>query len=356
MIGKRTPNGCSFSTVLAGPNTPTWISRALPFLSLIPRIIHKRNLPKLRPTQYSFNSIRRLLSAISPKKIHQRLQDLASSNSLTSHLCIALRTIGTKKSIPMLIKFLQRDSKDSEAEWQANMQTGVMEMAVTSALWKLNGRKHVFTQSQWNAWWQSVEPDFTVQRDRELPEHQTFVTAARVKRLITLLTTDEEAAQERLISLGSAALPYLLTELSAELSKSPMSVSAEENSNTSPRLIRLAWVIDELGATEKLPSGLRQKYFTQRFANANNDPSFLPLFEDAVCRALTHCSFADFCSICLETAVLRDDQFQQVSRLGLCSVRPGRYGRSRCVLPLSQRSRVPASVRLLSESVNRNAW
>jgi len=125
---------------------------------------------------------------------------------------------------------------------------------------------------------------------------------------VSSLATNEEEPRERLISLDSAALPDLLGELSAELPKPPLKDANAGNATPSPQLLRLAWVIDELEGTDKLPAGLRRKYLTQRFASANNEASFLPLFEDTVCRALSHCSFADFCSICLEAAHSPDGQ------------------------------------------------
>lgn len=233
-------------------------------------------------------------------RIHQRLKQLAASDSFTPHLVIVLRSTGTRESIPLLIGLLEQDSRVGEFP-ERGMQIGITEMAVTSALWNLTGRRHVFTSTQWKTWWQSVEPDFVVARDRERPEHHALVTVDRVNALLKELATNEVAARERLIALGPLALPHLLAALAAELPKPPLEDANPETVRVSPQSVRLAWVIDELGATADLPSGLRRAYFTQRFASASLYIGSSPLDEEAACRALSHCSFADFCSICIET-------------------------------------------------------
>ncbi|MBC7819138.1 MAG: HEAT repeat domain-containing protein, partial [Planctomycetaceae bacterium] len=245
--------------------------------------------------------IRRLIELGQPAtaRVHQRLKTLAASDRLAAHIAIVVRSTGTADSIPLLIKLLERNSKEDAAPGKA-MQTGITELAVTTALWKLTGRKHIFTAAEWKKWWQSVEPDFVVQRERQRPEFQARVTADRVNALMKELATNEEAARERLISFGPAVLPHLLTALSAKLSKPPLNDAKLDAAKSSPQSVRLAWVIDELGATDKLPFGLRRAYFKQRFADASNYIGYLPLDEDAACRALSHCTFADFCSICLD--------------------------------------------------------
>ncbi len=119
------------------------------------------------------------------------------------------------------------------------------------------------------------------------------------------LATNEVAARERLISLGPAALPHLLKVLSVAESLR----DSESASRSGAATRRLAWVIDELGATDKLPPKLRRDYFTQRFEEVGVQVAAFPIHEQAACRALSDCSFADFCHICLKADGRRQDQY-----------------------------------------------
>lgn len=239
-------------------------------------------------------------------RVLQRLNGLAASDALATHLTLVLRSAGTTESVPALIKLLKTspstvlDGTLSLDDAQKNFQASVTQVAATSALWKLTGRKHVFTPDQWEKWWQSVKPDFVVPRERQRPEFVSRVTLERVNSLANDLATNEVAARERLISLGPVALPHLLTLLATEPPKPPLDSATLDAAKLSPQSKRLAWVIDELGATDKLPAKLRRDYFTQRFSNDGTYAGMYPIDEDALCRALSHCSFADYCSVFLE--------------------------------------------------------
>ncbi len=239
-------------------------------------------------------------------RVLQRLNGLAASDALATHLTLVLRSAGTTESVPALIMLLKtsptapNDGTQNIDAFQKNFQASVTQVAATSALWKLTGRKHVFTPDQWEKWWQSVKPDFVVPRERQRPEFVSGVTLERVNSLANDLATNEVAARERLISLGPAALPHLLTLLATELPKPPLDSATLDAAKLSPQSKRLAWVIDELGATDKLPAKLRRDYFTQRFSDDGTYAGMYPIDEDALCRALSHCSFADYCSVFLE--------------------------------------------------------
>ncbi len=238
-------------------------------------------------------------------RVHQRLNGLAASDLLATHLTLVLRSAGGTESVSVLIKLLKTtpktvlDGKQSIDHELKGFQASVTQVAVTSALWKLTGRKHIFTPDQWEKWWLSVKPDFVVLRDRQRPEFVSRVTLERVNALANDLATNEVAARERLISLGPAALSHLLTLLAVELPKPPLNAATQDAVNVSPQSVRLAWVIDELGATDKLPAKLRREYFERRMADGDTHVGSCPIDEDAFCRALSHCSFAEFCSICM---------------------------------------------------------
>lgn len=240
------------------------------------------------------------LGEVAVRRVHQRLNGLTASDLLATHLTLVLRSVGTKESVPVLIKLMKTtpiaasDGTQSIDEFQKNFQASVTQIAVTSALWKLTGRKHLFTPDQWEKWWQSVKPDFVAPLERTRPEFALRVTPERVESLVGELATNELAARERLIALGPAAVPHLLKVLSLPESlrdpTSPSDVAA----------IRMAWVIDELGATDTLSAKLRRDYFTHRFSNDDTYAGMYPIDEDALGRVLSYGSFADFCSIYLE--------------------------------------------------------
>ncbi|MFM9962446.1 MAG: M56 family metallopeptidase [Planctomycetaceae bacterium] len=244
-------------------------------------------------------------------RVHQRLIGLTASDLLATHLTLVLRSVGGTESVPVLIKLMKTtpntvlDGTQSLDHEQKGFQASVTQIAVTSALWKLTGRRQIFTPDQWEKWWLSVKPDFVVPRDRQRPEFVSRVTLERVNALANDLATNEVAARERLISLGPAALPHLLKLLSVAESLR----DSESASRSDAATRRLAWVIDELGATDKLPAKLRRDYFTQRFEDDGAHVTVSPIQEQAACRALSHCSFADFCHICLKADGRRQDQY-----------------------------------------------
>jgi HEAT repeat protein len=237
--------------------------------------------------------------------INKRLKALLPSDEMTPHLVLALRAVGNSESVPTLIGLLEK--MPGEPEIGGAGPGSITRLAATSALWKQTGRKQIFSPKQWQAWWKSVESDFVPERDRDRLDVQVRVTADRVDRLVNELSRDEVAARERLVVLGSAALPYLLELFDA---KSPDRLDDSTPQKDKQSLVRLAWVIDELGGTAKLPQRLRREYFTQRFSSVKNVVAIFPIEEDAACRAMIHCSYADFCKICL--AVDREMGNQQM--------------------------------------------
>lgn len=236
-------------------------------------------------------------------QIHKRLKAQLPAEPLTSHLILVLRSIGNAESIPILIKLLER--MPEEAALAGNGPSSITRLAATSALWKLTGRKHVFSVEKWSDWWHSVEPDFIPERDRQQPGFQARVKAERVDRLIHELATNEAAARERLVVLGPAALPPLMDALNTKM---PLVFDESVSNADKQSLFRLAWVIDELGATAKLQVALRRDYFIERFSDNQNLILASPIEDDAACRALIHCSFADFCTICLAVDQYKGNQ------------------------------------------------
>ena len=253
---------------------------------------------------------RRLIELGEPAaaRVHRQLQTMTSKDPIAAHLAIVLRSVGTTESIPLLISLLEPAPK-AEGTPGDGMQSSITELAVTSALWKLTGRKHIYTHKQWNQWWQSVKPDFILPADREKPEFQKLVTADRVNTLIKELETNEVGARETLIALGPATLPSLRAAL---FRLKPATLPSDGTGADDQRLlqaVRLAWVLDELGATEKIPAHVRREYFKARFSETGALLQSQPIEEDAACRALSHCSFADFCTIAIASDRVIANQF-----------------------------------------------
>ncbi|MFN0130745.1 MAG: M56 family metallopeptidase [Verrucomicrobiales bacterium] len=250
--------------------------------------------------------------------VHQRLNGLKATDLMAAHLTLVLRSAGTTESVPVLVKLLKTipsiepDGTQSLESSVRGVQGSVTQIAVTSALWKLTGRKHVLTADQCEKWWQSVESDFVVPRERETPEFVLRITPQRINDLVKGLSTNEVAAREKLIVIGPLALPHLMMALQAELEQRPDKGEFQPGEARS-QARRIAWVMDELGATDKLPTALRRNYFAQRFGEGMSYGGYAPIEEQAVCRALSYCSFADFCTICVHAE--RASEEPQVWRL-----------------------------------------
>jgi beta-lactamase regulating signal transducer with metallopeptidase domain/WD40 repeat protein/HEAT repeat protein len=242
--------------------------------------------------------------------VNRRLAKADPKSPLAAHLAAALRATGNADSVPVLIDLLKRGAKQDPPRNTATIGRvfGVnAELAATAALWTLTDRQQQFTPQQWEKWWDGVKPDFVVAGDRQRPEVMGRVTAERVQQLVPELAQQEEFSRERLIVLGPAAVPHLVSVLQAELKQRPADARLEPNASR-PMAQRLAWVIDELGATDKIPTELRREYFTRRFAELGAYVGSFPIEELAACRALSHCSFADFCRICLSADGQTDGQ------------------------------------------------
>ena len=238
--------------------------------------------------------------------LNRVLRTVDPRDVVASQLAVVLKSRGDVESIPVLIDFLKRASPVQNQVDSAVLTLGETsittstELAATVALWSLTGRKHHLTPIQWVQWWQSVKPGFVIARERSLDEFTRQVTPDRVDALVKELAKDEDANRERLIALGPSAIPHLLKALSDDSKDSASSAPASEPS-VRPLSFRLAWVIDELEGTDKLPPELRLAFFKDRFSQLVGHMGLSPLEEVAACRALSCCSFAEICAICLET-------------------------------------------------------
>ncbi|MFT4558465.1 MAG: WD40 repeat protein, partial [Planctomycetaceae bacterium] len=186
-------------------------------------------------------------------KVQQRL--LKAKPQVASHLALVLRSTGNAESIPVLIQLLKRLSQQTGAT-RGGSSTNTS-FVLTSALWKLTGRRHSFTPEQWEQWWNGVRQDFSVARDRQTPEFKSLVTAERVRQIVSQLSDQEVSARNRLIELGPAAVEHLIATLKGELTQHPDDADSKPGEARSLSM-RLAWVIDELGATKRqAPSSSR---------------------------------------------------------------------------------------------------
>lgn len=220
-----------------------------------------------------------------------------ASPQLAMHLAIVLRSVGDETSIPLLLWKLEEITNSVQAptarqtEFQASL-------AITSALWELTGQKHSFTPEQWQTWWDGVSVGYVVARKRKMigedePSTQKFAT-----ELLEQLREKEYPTRDRIIVQGPTMIPHFL----AALEKEPVQLLDIETVIQLPRpmALRIAWALDELGATRELPEMVRQYYFRSRFVEKWNDPKSQSVDELALCRALSHCEFSDFCNILLE--------------------------------------------------------
>lgn len=177
-------------------------------------------------------------------------------------LAAILGLVGDRESVPLLIDLLTRPATPAAqpvvrrlgaaGPWASPRRTETY-LAATWALWELSGRKFqntspvLISSTEWKTWWQAVDKSFHPARDRA----KLRVTEAQVALLVAQLgAKDDELVRERLIVLGPNALPHLFKALAGEKSQKLR--------------IRLAWVIDELGAVAKVPAPLRRVYFTHR--------------------------------------------------------------------------------------------
>jgi beta-lactamase regulating signal transducer with metallopeptidase domain/HEAT repeat protein len=240
--------------------------------------------------------VRQLISLGESARIRTQERLPSAAPQVQSHLALVLRSTGNANSIPVLIQSLRR-LNDSELTARPP-SAAISALALTSALWELTGRKHQFSAAEWERWWNEVKTDFVVARERQRPEFMASVTKERVAALARELANDEKTNRERLIALGKAATPYLLELLRDEMQRAPVSEFTTPGATRTPSM-RLAWVIDELGGTQELPALVRLAYFTQRFSASSFSANTQPVDEDALSRALSHCSFAEYCSIYL---------------------------------------------------------
>jgi uncharacterized protein (TIGR03067 family) len=244
--------------------------------------------------------------------VNQRLKTIDPRHPMAVYLASVLRQVGDSDSIPILIDLLKRcdQSITGDANKFAVFPSST-QLAATSALWTLTGRQKLFTPIQWERWWIGVKTDYVVARNRSLPEFTARVTSDRVTRLTKDLVDREVIARERLLVLGPTAIPILFKELDAELLLAAPRAVAEDSR---PMTQRFAWVIDELGGTDKLPASLLKDYFIRRFVDSETNFTYDPIETSAVCRALSNCPFADFCSICLATDGQRVQGDRQLRR------------------------------------------
>jgi hypothetical protein len=220
-----------------------------------------------------------------------------ASPQLAMHLAIVLRSVGDETSIPLLLRKLEEITNGGQAPTVRQSEFRAC-LAITSALWELTGQKYSFTPEQWQTWWDGVSVGFVVARKREMigegdPRTQEFAT-----ELLEKLREKEYPTRDRIILQGPAMIPHLL----AALEKEPVQLLDSETVIQQPRpmALRIAWTLDELGATHELSDMVRQYYFRSRFVETWNDPESQSVDELALCRALSHCGFSVFCDILLE--------------------------------------------------------
>ncbi len=217
----------------------------------------------------------RFFSAI---PINRRLADVPPEHAAAVRLALVLRETGGAGSVPALIDLLRRaTAKDAPPQLAFRRHHTVM--AATSALWRITGRHLAQSADAWDRWWAMIDhDDFLPVRDRSLRS----VTAAEVRSLVDELAKAELPAREKLFALGPNAWPELVRALP----------DADD-----PLRGRLAWVIDELGATNKLPRDLRTDYFIGRLSS-EKARSFD--WERVVLRSLKRQEFADFCRVAID--------------------------------------------------------
>ena len=257
--------------------------------------------------------VRRLteLGDVARQAVHRRL--LTTRPVVVGHLAVVLRSVGDESSIPLLIQLLEKLGKTNH-EMVMETPELMATFAATSVLWELTGQKHVFTPQQWQQWWDGVKDGYVVARNRKLPRLTEQRAAELAENLIANLRQNELPARDRLIAQGPAMIPYLLSALRDEPLQLPSQVSLQSSRLMS---IKLAWVIDELGATERLSTDARLAYFTDRLAQVwKTSQGSEPSDELAVCRALSVCSFADFCRVLLDVERMNDDA-QPTPEMGL---------------------------------------
>lgn len=242
--------------------------------------------------------------------LNQLLADAAPTDLVTAKYALILKHRGDVRSIPVLIGFLKRADQKPEAianvpgVFQTSFALDTTVSAATSALWKLTGRKQRFTAKQWQDWWNLVQPDFERFHNQADSDRLRDTLAKRTDELLLQLDQDEESARECLIAIGPSVVPQLLEVIQKKRDQSRGDVKAAVLRSA----IQLAWVVDELSATEMLPDDVRTAYFKDRLSRSVADFQSPRIDEDAFCRALSQCKFADICSTLMNGPELNDHQ------------------------------------------------
>jgi HEAT repeat protein len=217
---------------------------------------------------------------------------------------------GDMHSIPVLIDVLKRCHVKPKPEDAKKVTPNEMiavdqtALAATAALWQLSGRKHPYSPDHWDKWWEWVQPEFQASHDPSKSAPAPEALTARIRHLVEQLNQDEEQARECLIATGQIGRPILLQVLQETVDRAHLDPNRPDWSAAIP----LAWVIDEIRATEKLPSDLRYAYFQHRLNCSITKFQPSPIDIDAYCRALSDCPFADVCSILLAGPELANNE------------------------------------------------
>ncbi|MBX3439214.1 MAG: HEAT repeat domain-containing protein, partial [Planctomycetaceae bacterium] len=156
-------------------------------------------------------------------------------------------------------------------------------MVSTHALWQLTGRRHGYSPDEWEQYLAIIGDDFVPahKRSRHVPD------PAAVERYVRRLVREPFESREWLIAQGPNIVPQLLRSLGEA---------------TDEHAVQIAWVMDEIGATDQVPLVLRRRYFDHRLSQHAGTPKneFAPLDNLSRRRALEHLPFADFVEIALD--------------------------------------------------------
>lgn len=200
--------------------------------------------------------------------------------------------IGNRETVTILVQLLREAQNstqtllvDSEIKEPPRLGMNGQNTAfvVTHALWHLTGRRHAFSADEWEQYLAIIGDEFVPARERAEHVPDPAIVVQKVRRL----DRDPFASREWLIAQGPLIIPQLLQTLKD---------AAEDHA------VQIAWVIDELRATERLKPELRKRYFNHRLSRlSRTTPDELPPLDDlARRRALEHLPFADFVEVALE--------------------------------------------------------
>lgn len=224
-----------------------------------------------------------------PKVLDKPLSDWVNPDIIPAYIYVA-GTIGNAKSARVIVQAM----RNAEPMARGGNAVEISRLyAGTAALGKLTGRPFCMSPDNWDRYLNAVGDDFVSMRLRK----NHVADANEVKRALRQLRKDPTnpiLARERLIAMGPSVVPALLNELKT--------ADAVEQ-----YVFCIAWILEELGATDQIPSPLRNRYFIHRLSLANPGDHFVnspdnanqPIEIAARHRLLEHSPLADFVTVAL---------------------------------------------------------